>query len=130
MPFNAQRVPQDPDRPGGHGRFHEPTHRGWTRCVRSTAFRCGRLAAQILRGAALAGLGRHAEAQRWTDQGLQAWRDTGTLLTFTHALATAARVQLHGGRLDSALQLAEALEIVARTGERWYEPELHRLQGS
>lgn len=86
---------------------------------------------QILRGAALAGLGRHAEAQRWTDQGLQAWRDTGTLLTFPHALAAAARVQLHGGRLDKALQqLAQALEIVERTGERWYEPELHRLQGS
>jgi predicted ATPase len=86
---------------------------------------------RILRGAALAGLGRHDEAQHWTAHGLQAWRDSGTLLTFPHALAAAARVQLHGGRLDEALQhLAQALEIVARTGERWYEPELHRLQAS
>ena len=86
---------------------------------------------QILRGAALAGLGRHDEAQRLTDRGLQAWRDTGTVLTFPHALAVAARVQVHCGRLDQALEhLGEALAIVGRTGERWYEPELHRLQGT
>ncbi|RCW64694.1 ATP-binding protein [Pseudorhodoferax soli] len=86
---------------------------------------------QILRGAALAGRGLHDEAQGLTDQGLQAWRDAGTLLTFPHALAVAARVHAHGGRPDKALQhLAEALETVGRTGERWYEPELHRLQGT
>jgi DNA-binding winged helix-turn-helix (wHTH) protein/tetratricopeptide (TPR) repeat protein len=86
---------------------------------------------EILHGAALAGRGLHDEAQRCTDRGLQIWRDTGILLTFPHALAVAARVQVHCGRLDWALQhLGEALEIVGRTGERWYEPELHRLQGT
>lgn len=86
---------------------------------------------QILRGAALAGRGLHDEAQRLTDLGLQAWRGTGTLLTFPHALAVAARAQANRGRLEAALQhIAEALETAERTGERWYEPELHRLQGT
>ena len=86
---------------------------------------------QILHGAALAGRGLHDEARRLADTGLQAWRDAGTLLTLPHALAVTARVLVHGGHHALALQhVDEALEIAGRTGERWYEPELHRLRGS
>lgn len=85
---------------------------------------------QILRGAALAGRGRFDEGRALTDEGLQAWRDAGTLLTLPHALAIAARVQALGGCLDQALRLLDqALATAHQTGERWYEAELHRLQG-
>ncbi|MEO9149307.1 MAG: hypothetical protein ABI212_08035 [Burkholderiaceae bacterium] len=85
---------------------------------------------QILRGGLLAARGQHAEGRLLTDQGLLAWRDAGTLLTLPHALAVAARVQVLSGRIDQAtLLLDEALAVVRRTGERWYEPELHRFHG-
>lgn len=85
---------------------------------------------QILRGAALAGRGEVKEGSALTDTGLRAWQDAGTLLTLPHALAVAARVQALGGRIDTALALLDqALAVAARTGERWYEPELHRLYG-
>ena len=85
---------------------------------------------QILRGGALAGRGQLDEGRVLTDTGLRAWHEAGTLLTLPHALAVAARVQALGGRIEAALQLLdEALATAARTGERWYAPELHRLQG-
>ena len=85
---------------------------------------------QILRGAALAAQGRLGEGCAVTDDGLSAWRAAGTLLTLPHALAVAARLRTLDGRYTQALELVEeALEIVSRTGECWYEPELHRLVG-
>lgn len=85
---------------------------------------------QILRGGLLAARGQHAEGRLLTDQGLLAWREAGTLLILPHALAVAARIQVLSGRIDQAsLLLDEALAIARRTGERWYEPELHRLHG-
>ena len=85
---------------------------------------------QILRGAALAGRGQLDEGRSLTDTGLRAWQEAGTLLTLPHALAVAARVQALGGRIEAAASLLDqALAVAARTGERWYEPELHRLQG-
>lgn len=85
---------------------------------------------QILRGGLLAGRGQHEEGRLLTDQGLLAWREAGTLLTLPHALAVAARVQAMSGRTDRALPLlVEALTMARRNGERWYEPELHRLHG-
>lgn len=84
----------------------------------------------ILRGAALAGRGQHEEGRQLTDAGLRAWHEAGTLLTLPHALAVAARVQVLAGRVGAAARLLdEALALAQRTGEHWYGPELHRLQG-
>lgn len=85
---------------------------------------------QILRGGLLASRGQSDEGSLLIDQGLAAWRESGTLLTLPHALAVAARVQLQGARIDQAkLLLDEALAVMRITGELWYEPELHRLSG-
>jgi adenylate cyclase len=85
---------------------------------------------EILRGAALAGLGRIEEGRALTRAGLDGWRALGTELILPHALSVAARVEVLGGRVEHALQLLEeALVIAVRTGERWYEPELHRRRG-
>ena len=51
-------------------------------------------------------------------------------MTLPHALAVAARLEARDGRSSDALgRLDEALETVQKTGECWYEPELHRLRG-
>lgn len=69
-----------------------------------------------LRGAGPPGPARPGVAL--AERGLREWRDWGTELMLPHSLAA----------LASALALlAEALDAAARTGERWYESELHRL---
>ena len=85
---------------------------------------------QILRGVVLAARGDPAAGAASTEQGLRAWREAGTLLTLPHALGVAAQVQTLAGRPGAAHQLLDqALDTADRTGERWYEPELHRLRG-
>ncbi len=85
---------------------------------------------QILRGAALAGLGRVEEGRAVTRAGLESWRALGIELFLPHALSVAARVDAVSGRAGDALHLLEeALAIASRTGERWYEAELHRRRG-
>jgi class 3 adenylate cyclase/predicted ATPase len=53
---------------------------------------------------------------------------TALIVPYYHALVgqTLAR---HGEPAQAAAKLEEALDLVARTGERWFEPELHRLRG-
>ena len=47
-----------------------------------------------------------------------------------HFYALLARASGIGGQIDDALTLLDdALRIVARTGERWFAAELHRLKG-
>ena len=62
--------------------------------------------------------------------GLQRFQDmgSGAFLSTCYALLTEAYAQ--GGQAEEGLNaLAEALERVAKTGERLYEAELHRLKG-
>lgn len=85
---------------------------------------------RILRGAALVLRGRLDEGLLEADNGLQAWRDSGTLLMLPHALSVVAGVHaLHGATADAQRMLDEALECARRTGEHWFEAELHRQQG-
>jgi DNA-binding winged helix-turn-helix (wHTH) protein/predicted ATPase len=57
-------------------------------------------------------------------------RATGTEITRPYALALLADACMTSGRVEDAREpVGEALERVRRTGERWYEPELHRLAG-
>jgi DNA-binding SARP family transcriptional activator/predicted ATPase len=63
-------------------------------------------------------------------EGLVAWRATGTESNTAFYLGLQAEACGRAGEVAEGLQLlAQALEIVDRSGERFYETELHRLQG-
>jgi predicted ATPase len=63
-------------------------------------------------------------------QGLAAWRATGAEVLQPYFLALLAEAEAQAGQAAAGLRvLAHALTAVAKTGERWYEAELHRLQG-
>ncbi len=62
--------------------------------------------------------------------GLAQWTASGAVVTRPFYLALQAEGLLLTGRADEALPLlAEAQALIARHGERFYEPELHRLTG-
>src|SRR5262249_53164997 len=62
--------------------------------------------------------------------GSAAYRTTGAEMWAAHYTAILARACEIAGKMDEALTLlAEALQIVERTGERWIEAELNRHKG-
>src|SRR5439155_8101223 len=62
--------------------------------------------------------------------GLAAWRAMGAEIMRPHFLALLAEAYGRLGQEEEGLStLAEALAQVDKTGERYYEPELYRLQG-
>ena len=63
-------------------------------------------------------------------QGLTTFRAIGAEAGRTHYLARLAEAYGKVGQIEEELSvLAEALVIVDKTGERWYEAELYRLKG-
>jgi len=61
---------------------------------------------------------------------MAAWRATGAELTRPWYLAQLAEAYWQAGQIQAGLHvLKEALTIVNTTEERWWEAELHRLQG-
>jgi predicted ATPase len=63
-------------------------------------------------------------------QGLDAYRATGAAFQRPHFLSMLAEVHRSLGQPEAGLTaLREALTLVEKTGERYYEAELHRLQG-
>ena len=84
----------------------------------------------ILRGWALAERETRAEGVDQMRQGLAAWRATGAEVLRPYFLALLAEVYGHMGQADEGLHvLADAVTTVTKTGERWYEAELHRRKG-
>ena len=64
------------------------------------------------------------------ERGMEAFRGTGTRAHLTHLLALLAELYLRAGRIDAASErLAEARAQVESSGERYWEAELHRLDG-
>jgi predicted ATPase len=58
------------------------------------------------------------------------YRTTAAVLRMPHYLALLARACEIAGQIDEALTLSdEALQIVERTGERWFAAELNRHKG-
>jgi predicted ATPase len=89
-----------------------------------------RAAGTILLGWTQVHEGHGAEGARQIRQGVEAYRATGAGLHLPHflaALSEAARA--HGQPAEGLEVLAEAMAIVESTGERYFEAELHRLQG-
>jgi predicted ATPase len=84
----------------------------------------------MLHGWALVQQGQTQEGSEQITQGLMTYRATDAKLVRPYFLALLAEV--HGAlrEPDSGLKvLKEALTLVDKTGERWYEPELYRLKG-
>jgi predicted ATPase len=86
--------------------------------------------ARCLRGWALA-VG--SEQQGGVDEiraGLDHWQAAGATFLLPYQLGLLCDAQAAVGRHEAALGTVEkALEVVRKTGERWWEPELLRLAG-
>ena len=64
------------------------------------------------------------------ERGLDAWRGAGARIGEPYLLALLSETCLRAGRIETAGErLAEARDRVEKTGERWWEAELHRLEG-
>jgi predicted ATPase len=100
--------------------------------ARATDYGFVHWAARILplSGWVLAHQGQWDEARNQLDQGLAAMADTGSVLGRPWALLLFADVcRMTGKVADGLTALTEALACIEDTGERYYEAELHRLQG-
>jgi predicted ATPase len=85
----------------------------------------------MLHGWALAHQGRAQEGIAQLTQGLRDYRATGAETNRPYFLALLAEAQGTRGAPEAGLAvLKEALTLVEKTGERWYAPELYRLQGA
>jgi predicted ATPase len=84
----------------------------------------------MLLGWALAHQGQAKEGIEQMHQSLQAFRATGGEILRPYFLALLAEAHGTLGEPEAGLTaLAEALTLVDKTGERWYEPEIYRLKG-
>jgi predicted ATPase len=85
----------------------------------------------ILRGWALVSQGQGEEGIVQIRQGLAAWCATGAEAWRSRFLALLAEAYGKEGQIEEGLTvLAEALEVVHRTRERFSEAELYRLKGT
>jgi predicted ATPase len=81
----------------------------------------------IFCGWAVAKAGQTAVGSAQLGEGLAAWRKTGAEYILPYFLTLLAEAH---GFIDRAEDwLTDALARVERTGERWFEAELHRLEG-
>jgi predicted ATPase len=63
-------------------------------------------------------------------QGLTAYRSTGAGVWLPYFLALLAKTHGERGQADEGLRvLAEAVALIDKTEERWWEAELYRLKG-
>ena len=84
----------------------------------------------MLWGWALAAQGFAEEGIAQIRQGLAAYRATGEEVRCPYYLALLAETYGNTGQTAAGLTtLTEALATAHTTGERWWEPELHRLRG-
>ena len=85
----------------------------------------------IRRGWAAVAEGRPDEGIADIQQGFAAVRAMGAKRTRSYYFALLAEVYGQTGQADQGLNaLAEALEMIEKTDERWWEAEVHRLKGA
>jgi class 3 adenylate cyclase/predicted ATPase len=85
----------------------------------------------IMRGWTLAQQGQAQEGIEQINQGMMDYRATGAEIARPYWLALLAEAHGTMGQPEAGLTaLAEALTVVDKTGERWYEAEIHRLKGA
>lgn len=86
--------------------------------------------AEVLGGWVLADRGRVAEGALAMRQGIEAYRQTGSVLGVTHFLTLLAKVHVDAGEVAPGRQaVEEALALALRTGDRCVEPDIHRVRG-
>ncbi len=86
--------------------------------------------AKIMHGWAVAHLGNAQAGSAEMAAGYTLWTSTGAVVTCAFYLALQAEARALAGEPEEGLQLLqEAYAIVTRHGERYFEPELCRLQG-
>jgi predicted ATPase len=84
----------------------------------------------FLRGWALAQQGAREEGIAQMRQGMAAWRATGAEVDRSYFLALLAEEYSKVDQTEEALSMvAEALSLVHRSGDCYWEAELHRLKG-
>jgi len=84
----------------------------------------------ILRGWALTEQGQRPEGKKQLRQGLAAYSATGAEIGRPVFLGLLAEAYLKGRQATKGLAVvAEALDMVHRTGDSFGEPELHRIKG-
>jgi predicted ATPase len=84
----------------------------------------------VLRGWALSVCGSAAEGVAVLRQGLEAWQAIGSVTYQTYYLTLLADVLGREGLTGEAQDVVDdALALAGRTGERFFQAELHRLQG-
>ena len=89
-----------------------------------------RAAGIIFRGWVRVNSGDVAEGTLLLHKGLAAYRATGAEAWVPYQIGLLARAYKNAGQIERALDLLDdALQITARTGERWLEAELYRLRG-
>jgi predicted ATPase len=85
----------------------------------------------ILRGWLLGETGATDEAITFIREGLEAYEESGWSLYRPYALTLLARICVAAGRTDEARDaITEALDVSARTGQRYLDAELHELEKS
>ena len=84
----------------------------------------------VRQGWVLAGRGQSEAGIAKMRQGMDTVQKTGAALSTSYILAQLAEAYAKLGQEAEGLDLlAQALALVEKTGERWYEAELHRLKG-
>jgi len=83
-----------------------------------------------MRGYVLAGRGETTPGLALARKGWADWTATGSRYHATYYLALLAQTCERAGQVDEALDLVDtALKMADGMGERWFEAELHRVQG-
>ena len=83
--------------------------------------------ATMLRGWAKVVRGQEQEGIKEIQDGLAAWRSTGSRYQVTFRLVRAAEAFLFAGRKEDGLELVD--EALAKSGDTWFLPEVHRIKG-
>ena len=88
------------------------------------------LMSTLLRDWALVALGQQETNLMQMRQGLTDWHASGAELFIPYFQSFMAEGYRALKQVDEGLDaLNEGIEVMERTGERWYEPEIHRLKG-
>jgi len=83
--------------------------------------------ATMLRGWARVSRGDTEGGIALMQEGLEAWRATGSKFQIPYRLARAAEAHLIAGRIEEGLRLTDEADI--RSGDLWFLPELYRIKG-
>ena len=84
----------------------------------------------LLRGWALFEQGKIEEGITEERQGLEAYSSSGSMLAQPYFLALLSETYGKGGQVEEGLGvLNDTLAMLDKSGERWWEAELHRLKG-